>query len=136
MNPAILILDNCSAQKHFSEEEQSSLPAKLLLLYLPPNVTSHHQPCDMGIIASLKVGYKTNMLRKLLAVFDIDGGFQQAALQRARTPKGCRGLAVGGKANILDAMTILQDIWEQDDKYASEDGIRHCWRKANILPEC
>ena len=48
--------------------------------------------------------------------------------------KGCRGLDVGGKATILDAMLILNEIWDHDGKYAREDGIRRCWRKAGILP--
>ena len=43
-------------------------------------------------------------------------------------------LAFGGKATILDAMQILNKIRSNDGKYASEDGIRRCWRKADILP--
>ena len=35
---------------------------------------------------------------------------------------------------MLDCMTILDDIWKSDQKYAREDGIRRCWRKADILP--
>ena len=31
-------------------------------------------------------------------------------------------------------MTILVGIWSVDGKYAREDGIRRCWRKADILP--
>ena len=46
-----------------------------------------------------------------------------------------RGLSVGGKATVLDAMTILNDLWNQDGKYARPEGMRRCWRKAAILPE-
>ena len=31
-------------------------------------------------------------------------------------------------------MEILQSMWERDGKYAREEGIRRCWRKAGILP--
>ena len=48
--------------------------------------------------------------------------------------RGCRGLAFGGKATVLDTITILNDIWSVDGRYAREDGISRCWRKAKILP--
>ena len=79
----VLILDNLSGQTHFSAYEKSILPEQLNLLYLPPNVTSHHHTCDMGIIASVKVGYKSELLRKLLTFFDIPGGYEKAATERA-----------------------------------------------------
>ena len=41
---------------------------------------------------------------------------------------------MGGKAHILDAMQIINNIWNIDGKYASEIGIQRCWRKAGILP--
>ena len=31
-------------------------------------------------------------------------------------------------------MNIIRDLWSKDEKYAKEDGIRRCWRKAGILP--
>ena len=53
--PCILLLDNFSAH----QMKESEKPSKNLhLLMLPPNITSNHQPADMGIIASLKVGFK------------------------------------------------------------------------------
>jgi hypothetical protein len=51
---AILLLDNCSAH---TDLDESRLPKKLIIHFLPPNVTSCHQPADMGIIAAIKVGY-------------------------------------------------------------------------------
>ena len=51
------------------------IPDRLTVVYLPPNMTSNHQPADMGMIASLKVGYKTTLLRNLLSVFDMEGGY-------------------------------------------------------------
>jgi hypothetical protein len=127
---AILLLDNCSAHKI----DEEALPSYLHLIFFPPNMTSSHQPADMGMIASLKIGYKTVMLSKLLEIFDADGGYEGAAITRRTIKKGCRGLDYGGKATILDAMIILQDIWKVDSKYALESGIQRCWRKAGILP--
>jgi hypothetical protein len=48
--------------------------------------------------------------------------------------KGCKGLMYGGKATVMDAMQILHGIWSCDDNYAKVDGIKRCWRKADILP--
>ena len=126
----ILLLDNCSAHKI----DETRLPRKLHIVFLPPNVTNTHQPADMGMIASLKVGYKSKMLMGLLDVFDAEGGFERAAVERARQRPGCRGLAYGGKATLLDAMELLKEIWDGDRRYAHSAGILRCWRKANILP--
>ena len=38
----------------------------------------------MVIIVDLKVGYKTKILGELLAIFDTERGYEQAALQRVR----------------------------------------------------
>ena len=67
---ALLLLDNCSAHKINME----LLPDWLKIVFLPPNVTNRHQPADMGMIASLKIGYKINMLTQLLEIFDKEGG--------------------------------------------------------------
>ena len=40
----------------------------------------------------------------------------------------------GGKAHILDALTILSDVWMRDDKYVTRESIMRCWRLAGILP--
>ena len=77
---SVLLLENCSAQ---TDMNPAQLPDRFTVVYLPPNMTSNHQPADMGMIASLKVGYKTTLLRNLLSVFDMEGGYQNAARQRA-----------------------------------------------------
>lgn len=51
-----------------------------------------HQLADMGMIASLKVGYQVIMLHKLLDIFDKECGYKQAAAERLKRPKGYRGL--------------------------------------------
>jgi hypothetical protein len=109
---------------------------KLKIMFLPPNMMSNHQWADMCMISRMvKVGYKLSMLRTLLQDFDEEeGGFEMVVQQWGRQPCGYQGLAYGGKATILDAMEILNKIWNNNGKYATTDGIMCCWRKANILP--
>ena len=126
----ILLLDNCPAHK-ISKDDYHAL---LIIFFLPPRVTSRHQPADMGMIASLKVGYKVRMLKILLSIFDVEGGYASAAVARRGVKDGCKGLDLGGKATVLDAMNILISIWNGDNKYATAQSIGRCWRKADILP--
>ena len=133
---AILILDNCSAHNI----DMSNIPPRLTIKFLPPDVTSRHQPADMGMIAAaLKVGYKAMFLRYLLdIVFDKEGGYEAAAASRARQRRGCRGLQHGGKPHLLDCMTMLKDIFiwgGRSGRYVSTESIKCCWRKVDILPE-
>jgi len=46
---------------------------------------------DMGMIASLKqVGHKRELLGKLLAIFDTEGGRAAACIARMRQKRRCR----------------------------------------------
>ncbi|MGH7955140.1 MAG: hypothetical protein ACREOZ_04185 [Gloeomargaritales cyanobacterium] len=127
---AILLLDNCSAHKDLD----ASLPKKLLVVFFPPNCTSFIQPADMGMIACLKVGYKALMLRKLLTICDDPQMYDQALKRNKTMRRGCAGLECAGKAHLKDAMDILNEIWNNDGKYAKRETVLRCWRKANILP--
>jgi hypothetical protein len=126
----LLLLDNCPAHSNLDE---SKLPRKLIIYFFPPNCTSFLQPADQGMIACLKVGYKANMLKKLLAVCDDSVLYDEAIAAGARARRGCKGLEYCGKAHLLDAMEILQPIWTTDDKYAKKESIQRCWRKAGLL---
>ena len=97
-------------------------------------MTSNHHPSGMGIIASLKVGHKTTLIRNILSVFYMEGGYHNAARQQAQAPRGCKGLIYGGKATVLDAMIVLNALWSADKKYAKENGILRFWHKSGILP--
>ena len=46
----VLVLDNFSGHK----VPTSDIPANIRIIFLPPNTTSHLQPCDQGNIATLK----------------------------------------------------------------------------------
>ena len=50
----------------------------------------------------------------LLDLFDVEGGFEDAKRRRDLTPRECKGLDVGGKATVLDAIKILDSIWSSD----------------------
>lgn len=132
--PCCILLDNCPAHKLSNQEYADLEQRNVYVKFLPPNFTSKRQPADMGMIASLKVGYKTLMLNHLLDIFDEQGGYELAAERRKRQRPGCKGLAYGGKATVLDAMKIIHSMWDVDGKYARVDGIKRCWRKADILP--
>ena len=68
----VLLLDYCSARK----VDKVRLPHAHPIIFLPPNVTNIHQPVEMRMITSLKVGYKMKMLGGLLDIFDTEGGVQ------------------------------------------------------------
>ena len=81
----------------------------------------------MGMINSLKLGYKSNYLRTLLRIFDTDGGYERQALLRAQQPRGCKGIVYGGKPTVLDCMIMLKEIWDgESDKYVTSEGIMRC----------
>jgi hypothetical protein len=62
--PCVLLLDNFSGHKNLG-----ALPNNLHILFFPANVTNSHQPADMGLIAAVKVGYKSKMLELLSWIF-------------------------------------------------------------------
>ena len=134
---ALLILDNCTAHNSLDADEfkrKHNIPKKLIIVFLPKNVTSRSQPADMGMVATLKVGYRYLMLNKLLSVYDANT-FENLDKARSRQKRGCKGLAFGGKAHMLDVAEILDEIWRRDGKYASTKMIVNCWRKADILED-
>ena len=74
--------DNCSVHK-LSDEEFDVLEIRnAFVRFLPPNITNKRQPDNMGMIASLKVGYKTLMINQLLDLFDEEGGFKLSGERR------------------------------------------------------
>ena len=101
---------------------------------MSPNVTNTHQPDDMGMISSIKVRYKFNLVDKILCIFDIEGGYQRAYAKRKKKKIGWKGINFGGKPRFLDAMRILKPIKEDDEgKYSRVDGIK-CFCRMAIIP--
>ena len=127
----ILFLDNCPAH-HVNLHGVNG--KQIHVLFFPPNLTCWHQPADMGIIQSLKTGYKGNLLEALLHICDDPEMYQQAKTLGDAAPRGCRGLMHASKPHLVDAMNILLKVWTRPDKYCTEDGIVRCWLRANCLP--
>ena len=50
----VVVVDNCAAHP---KDSADNVP-HIKLVFLPPNVTSVIQPCDMGIIRNLKANYR------------------------------------------------------------------------------
>ena len=57
----LLVIDNCPTHPH--DLQLTNITIK----FLPPNTTAKLQPCDQGIIQSLKVHYCHQLLRNCLA---------------------------------------------------------------------
>ena len=53
-----LFVDNCTAHTHVQSLQS------IELMFLPLNTTSEIQPCDQGIIKTLKVHYRKNMVKR------------------------------------------------------------------------
>jgi hypothetical protein len=100
------------------------------IIMLPENLTSRHQPMDMGIIAAFKKCYKTKLLRAYEEVMSSLEMFQKALADGKEAPAGSRGIKYGMKATIMDAMKICLDVWTA----TKPDGIINCFIVSNSLP--
>ena len=103
---SILLIDNCPAHT-----DGSYLGLKNLhVVYLPPNTTSHIQPCDAGIIHNFKVNYRNTLVSRWIK--DLDEGNEIK------------------KINIKQAIDIVGEAWDA----VKEETIKNCWKKTKILP--
>ncbi len=80
------------------------------MFYLPPNTTSKIQPCDAGIIRSLKAYYRHRFNRLLI----------QCLQDKVADPK---------KIDVLEAMHIAVVAWNMGVKLET---IRNCFRHCQI----
>lgn len=129
-DPAVLIVDNCPA--HASMRGTSSRvhvqeAGSLKILYLPKNMTAGFlQPCDQGIIKTIKTNYRHYICQR-----------KQAALQALEQKYGdvhdvpvdqMRKLS---RFNIRDACVVLSQAWQDVDPMTVKD----CWKKSRLLPQ-
>ena len=89
----ILLLDNCSAHKVGVWRQ----PPNLHIVFISTNVTNTHQLADMGMIASLKVGYNTQILLILLYIFDEGRGTSGRMCGGFGRGKGAGAYSTGGR---------------------------------------
>jgi hypothetical protein len=106
----LLIMDNCST--HISLMQLASVVTlrNTTVFYLPPNTTSKIQPCDAGIIRSLKAYYRRRFNRL----------FIQRLQDKVANPE---------KINVLEAMHIAVAAWNMDVK---PETIRNCFCHCQI----
>jgi len=78
-----------------------------------PNLTAHIQPMDQGIIRCFKAHYHRKYIERTMNHYDA-----------GTTPAEIYDI------NQLQAMRLADAAWREVDTTT----IRHCWRKADILP--
>ena len=102
---AILLLDNCPA--HPGPGILVSKEKKIKAMFLLKNTTSKIQPLNQGIIASLKLLYRRQLIKKMLE----DEREVQVYLK---------------SITLKDALFMAADAWDA----VKPTTIQHCWEKA------
>eukprot|EP00171_Calliarthron_tuberculosum_P006886 IDg6886t1 len=105
-----LLIDNCSA--HGTQESLPTLQA-VTVIFLPPNTTSKTQPMDAGVIASIKVRYRTAQMERAVDLIDEDSGTSDVY-----------------KVDVLTAMKTLTRVWETIPSHI----ISNCWEHIKLSP--
>ncbi|XP_062503910.1 tigger transposable element-derived protein 6-like [Corticium candelabrum] len=102
----LLFMDNCSAHPHV-------IRSNVKLVLLPPNNTSRLPPCDAGIIRTVKMHYRKQLLRSILARMD---------------EATCASDLVKS-VNILDAIMFLSRDWDA----VQPSTITRCFEKCRFV---
>jgi hypothetical protein len=98
----LLLLDN--APGHFEAFERDNVK----IIFFPPNCTSWKQPCDMGIIATLKKRFKYLYLKDVLDFYELDEEAKlRKKMQGQRLRRGAAGVAYGNPTHLLDAASYV-----------------------------
>ncbi|XP_005994023.3 tigger transposable element-derived protein 4-like [Latimeria chalumnae] len=106
-----LIVDNCPAHPTVKLNN-------IEMMFLPPNVTSLIQPCDQGIIRTLKAHYRRSIMSTLLATIDA----ADCELSADKLTK---------KIDILGAMLLVKEAWDS----VTSGTIVNCFRKSGFLKD-
>jgi hypothetical protein len=99
----VLLVDNCTA--HVVKVNLKHIK----VIFLPANTTALIQPCDQGIIRTMKAYYRREMRSRILET--MEEGKNLTANELAK------------KTNILDALHLLTMSW----KSVSEKTIKNCF---------
>jgi hypothetical protein len=106
----LLLMDNYSAHIPLMQLTSVVTLRNTTVFYLPPNTTLKIQPCDVGIIRSLKANYRHR--------------FNHLLIQRLQDK-----VADPEKIDVLEAMHIAVAAWSMDVK---PETIRNCFRHCRI----
>ncbi|KAJ3574251.1 hypothetical protein NP233_g1893 [Leucocoprinus birnbaumii] len=101
----LLLIDGFSA--HYVDYE----PRNIRIEFFSPNLTSHVQPCDAGIIRCLKAHYRRAFCERAIKLDEV-------------------GESDIYKINIHEAMLMIRDGWDN----ISSETIEHCWTHTRIQP--
>ncbi|KAK7493174.1 hypothetical protein BaRGS_00015511 [Batillaria attramentaria] len=105
----LLVLDNCPAHP---KDAAMDLKATQVL-FLPPAATCKLQPCDQGIIRSMKVHYRNQTLMRLIRHIDEGGEYTEFQI------------------TLLDAVTTLKSSWDK----VTQTTIANCFTKAGFTAD-
>lgn len=107
-------MDNFSVHNATVEQMKNKLHTALkntTVIFLPPNVTSRHQPLDQGIIHAWKCHYLNKWLTYLIARADL-------------------GKDTMEEMEVLKAMRWGMTSWHLK---VTETTIENCWIKSGLL---
>lgn len=101
-------------QDNFSGHVIPESLTNIRVVNFKPNLTSHIQPNDQGIIRCFKAHYRTKFIHRAIGLYESDV-----------TPSQIYDI------NQLEAMRLADEAWNNVDMTT----IRNCWRKAGFLPD-
>ena len=101
----VLFLDNCSAHPR----AELLVKNNVFGIYLPPNVTSIVQPCDQGILRSMKTKYKDFFLNYMLDAVNRGIGMKDFVKE----------------FTLKDAIYALANAW----KCVTKSTLKNAWHK-------
>ena len=80
------------------------------MIFLPPNTTSEIQPCDQGIIKTMKSYYRKSMVKSLIRA--VNNGSAMSDF----------------KITLLDSLEMIRKAWES----VTPTAISNCFRRAGF----
>ena len=98
----LMVVDNCPAHPNINDLEN------VKLAFLPPNTTLKMQPCDAGIINSMKAYYRKKLISQIIDAYDEGKPFS---------------------FDLLDALFTLCSAWVND---VTKTTIRNCFHHASF----
>lgn len=109
----LLLIDNCPAHP------RDVTLKNIKVVYLPANTTSLIQPCDQGVIRTMKAYYRHGMRSRILRWID-------AELEKGEKDFQANDLAK--KTSLLDAVHLLATSWLS----VTSTTVRNCFKKGGF----
>lgn len=104
---ALLLIDNATC--HPAQDVLMSADKKIVVMFLPPNVTSVLQPMDQNVLRLLKLHYRNKLLSQIISNGNVADSLK--------------------KIDLRQAIVLLNESWQQ----IKSETIAHCWKR--ILDE-